>query len=640
MKVSRAFRSARADEKLMQLTLKAKLISLVFALGALGMIAACLTLAFVRLQAGAEAELQRAQFERALIERANKLVYAVVMDSRGVYMSTTAEAGKPFALGMQKSLAELAALGKSLSASEAASLSTRALADRISAFIGFRAHLAELALQGALSEARTEGDNDANRSNRKSLNEEMNRMSDAYVKYSDAAAGQAEIWRARVAEVALTSCLTPLVGMLIGVLIVLRNLSRPIDLLKASILGLADDRLDDPIRGAGGKDELGVIASAVEGFRHRLIYARKAQSEHERQRRLDEQEMREKETQAIAREREIILNSIGVALTKLAEQDLTYRVNDQLPEAYASLKTSYNSAIAKLEEALRSIKTSSLGVHAGATEISGAAEDFASRTEQQASSLEETATSLSQVTAAVTRAATGARQANAAVEATRADAHKSGEIVARAVTAMGNIESSSRQISQIIGVIDEIAFQTNLLALNAGVEAARAGDAGRGFAVVASEVRALAQRSSSAASEIKQLISASSQLVVEGVALVGETGKALTRIAGKVADINKVVGEIATGAQEQAAGLNQINTAVAQIDQATQKNAAVAEEASAASRALSDESHTLDRLIGQFRVTGSESPRAVESGRALARRAPPRYVSHGATALAVEPREF
>ncbi len=200
------------------------------------------------------------------------------------------------------------------------------------------------------------------------------------------------------------------------------------------------------------------------------------------------------------------------------------------------------------------------------------------------------------------RTAGGAKQASEVVSSTRGEATHSGQVVHQAVSAMSAIEDSSKQINQIIGVIDEIAFQTNLLALNAGVEAARAGDAGRGFAVVAQEVRALAQRSAEAAKEIKTLISSSTQQVSQGVSLVGQTGEALQRIVTKVGEIDALVTEIAASAAEQATGLNEVNTAVNQMDQVTQQNAAMVEQSTAATHSLKGETGELVRLIGRFRV--------------------------------------
>ena len=244
----------------------------------------------------------------------------------------------------------------------------------------------------------------------------------------------------------------------------------------------------------------------------------------------------------------------------------------------------------------------------GVSLIGAAADDLSKRTEQQAASLEETAAALDQITATVRRTAEGAQQASRAVSVARTDAERSGVVVKEAVSAMARIESSARQISQIIGVIDEIAFQTNLLALNAGVEAARAGDAGRGFAVVASEVRALAQRSADAAKEIKSLISASSQEVETGVKLVGDTGDSLSGIVAKVLEISDLVGEIAASAQEQAGGLNEVNAAVNQMDTVTQQNAAMVEESTAASHSLAVETAELTRLVSQFDIGARTAP--------------------------------
>ncbi len=250
-------------------------------------------------------------------------------------------------------------------------------------------------------------------------------------------------------------------------------------------------------------------------------------------------------------------------------------------------------------------------IGSGASEIARASDDLSQRTEQQAASLEETAAALDEITATVKKSAQGAVHARETVQSAMSGAAEGGEIVRDAVSAMGEIEKSATQIGNIIGVIDEIAFQTNLLALNAGVEAARAGEAGRGFAVVASEVRALAQRSAEAAKEIKTLISNSSRQVTTGVNLVDRTGEALRKIVQQVEQIDGLVSEIAASAQEQSAGLAQVNTAVNHMDQTTQQNAAMVEETTAASHALRTETSELQRLLGGFRIgEGAAQPPA------------------------------
>jgi methyl-accepting chemotaxis protein len=319
-----------------------------------------------------------------------------------------------------------------------------------------------------------------------------------------------------------------------------------------------------------------------------------------------EEARKRSEAEVLARERSAVVASVGEAMAALSAGDLTYRMPDNLPADYARLREDFNAAVRQLEQTMVSIAGATGALSGGSQEIAAASDDLSRRTEQQAASLEETAAALDEITATVKRSAEGAKLASGAASTARADAQKSGEVVREAVAAMGEIEQSSSQINQIIGVIDEIAFQTNLLALNAGVEAARAGEAGRGFAVVASEVRALAQRSAEAAKEIKTLIATSSAQVERGVKLVGETGLALTGIVGKVTEIDGLISEIALSSQEQATGLNQVNTAVNQMDQVTQQNAAMVEEATAAAAGLSSESKELERLVGQFRVHGGE----------------------------------
>ncbi|MBR7621383.1 PAS domain S-box protein [Phenylobacterium sp. 20VBR1] len=314
-----------------------------------------------------------------------------------------------------------------------------------------------------------------------------------------------------------------------------------------------------------------------------------------------------------------VVATLASSLQRLSEGDLTCQIDADFKGAYLAIKSDFNKAVTSLREALESINRSTDSIRGGSEEIASASDDLSRRTEQQAASLEETAAALDEITATVKRSAEGAKLASSAATTAKADATSSGAVVRDAVAAMGEIEGSSKQITQIIGVIDEIAFQTNLLALNAGVEAARAGDAGRGFAVVASEVRALAQRSAEAAKEIKGLISASTEQVSKGVKLVGETGESLLGIVAKVTEIDSLISEIALSAQEQATGLSQVNSAVNQMDQVTQQNAAMVEEATAAASSLQSEAQELARHVGKFQLGGdvrqAAKPESAVSGR-------------------------
>lgn len=305
-----------------------------------------------------------------------------------------------------------------------------------------------------------------------------------------------------------------------------------------------------------------------------------------------------------------VVDALRDGLSRLSDGDLTAALETPFSENYEQLRHDFNRAVDNLLSAMRGVVDNADLIQGEASEISNAADDLSQRTEKQAATLEETAAALDELTSSVRSAADGASHASDVVETARKNAEASGEVVREAVDAMGEIESSSLQISKITGVIDDIAFQTNLLALNAGVEAARAGEAGRGFAVVASEVRALAQRSSDAAREINELISASGTQVKRGVQLVDQAGEALAGIVESVSEISNNVGEIAVSSREQSAGLAEINAAVNQLDQVTQQNAAMFEETTAASHALTREANSLTQTMGRFNTGQMERSEA------------------------------
>jgi methyl-accepting chemotaxis protein len=301
-------------------------------------------------------------------------------------------------------------------------------------------------------------------------------------------------------------------------------------------------------------------------------------------------------------ERVQAVHDLGEGLSQLADNNLGYRIENPFASAFEKLRTDFNTAISHLHSTLTAVAHATGIIRNGSNEIADASDDLSRRTENQAASLEETAAALDEITVTVKRSADGAKQATAVASGAQQEAVHAGDVMTDAVAAMGDIEQSSGKITQIITVIDEIAFQTSLLALNAGVEAARAGDAGRGFAVVAQEVRGLAQRSAEAAKEIKDLIASSSEQVQRGARLVGDTGRALNGIVAKVTEIDTLIAEIAVSAQEQANSLVQVNTAINHMDQVTQQNAAMVEEETAAVSNLKSEAIELAKVVGSFDI--------------------------------------
>jgi methyl-accepting chemotaxis protein len=424
----------------------------------------------------------------------------------------------------------------------------------------------------------------------------------------------------------LTEIFAPiLLGFLALAYLMNRGVSQLLAGITTAIEQIGQGLLETSIPGLHRPDQLGRIARRVAGFRDDA--AAKRRLEEQAQRAQEDagtaHAAREAERAATTAAQTAMAQAVATGLSNLAAGNLTFRLEAPFNAAFEPLRHDFNAAMDRLHETMRSIEANSSAVRDGTAEITSASDDLARRTEQQAANLEQTAAALTEITATVTAAAANAGQAHGVVNTARQDAEHSGAVLRDTVAAMGGIDQSARQISNIIGVIDEIAFQTNLLALNAGVEAARAGDAGRGFAVVATEVRALAQRSADAAKEIKTLIAASGQQVQTGVKLVDETAKALSRIIGHVATLNTLVAGIAASAQEQSTGLGQVTAAVSQMDQVTQQNAAMVQQSTAACHAMTAQAEALASLITQFQIGTAAPPDRQAAPKPRQRFAPP-----------------
>lgn len=403
----------------------------------------------------------------------------------------------------------------------------------------------------------------------------------------------------------LVAALCCILSFLIG-----RSISRPIRRLALAMRRMAEGDLGAVVEPRQGRDEIADMSRAVLAFREAGLEKRRLEAETSHDRILAEKDraVREREKAEEARCDRLTVDALGAGLGKLSAGDLLSRIEMAFAPKSEQLRLDFNAATERLNQTMLTIGEKSEAIRLRTDAIARAAEDLSQRTEQQAASLEQTAASLHEITATVTSTAGHASQARGIVGAARANAQASGVVVRQAVAAMSGIEASSKQIRHIVSVIDEIALQTNLLALNAGVEAARAGDAGLGFAVVASEVRALAQRSSEAARDIKGLITSSTAQVDNGVGLVAKAGEALDGIVTDVSDLDRTVAAIATSASEQSRGLAQVNAAIGSMDKITQQNAAMVQEATASAVALAADTEQLVALVGRFR-TGSAGGR-------------------------------
>ncbi|MBW6424800.1 CHASE3 domain-containing protein [Rhizobium sp. XQZ8] len=431
---------------------------------------------------------------------------------------------------------------------------------------------------------------------------------------------------------------------LIALAIVHTGVVRPVRSIRDAMLRLSEgDRASD-IPHLRRRDEIGEMAGAVATFREAAIRNHELEQEAVASRERAERE-RIRLTEAAEAAAQARLNEatagLAAGLRKIAAGDLSFQLDEPFAPDFEALRHDLNGAVKQLSEALGAVASTTASIDSGSQEISRAAGDLSRRTESQAASLEETAAALDQITANVANSSQRVNEARGVAAEANKSAKSSGEVVANAVQAMERIEESSSQIASIISVIDEIAFQTNLLALNAGVEAARAGEAGKGFAVVAQEVRELAQRSAKAAKEIRELIRQSSEEVGSGVELVRETGTALQTIGQFIATMNQHMEAIATSSREQAVALGEVNTAVNQMDQVTQQNAAMVEETSAAGATLASDAVRLRELVGRFALPGNNDSLRQVARRMAAAQQPRRLPSHqGNLAVKEEWSEF
>ncbi|SIQ69858.1 methyl-accepting chemotaxis protein [Rhizobium sp. RU20A] len=583
-------------------------------------------------------------------ERLNRLVTAVVMDARGIYAASSKEKAAPFAEAVVKSLDKIDALLASwlplVPAEQRAALD--AVVKRAGEFRAFRMETARLGREETPQAANAQGNNEENRANRKAFQAEI----DAVVETDKAVL---EAVRADIENVRGTMFLLVLVTGVVGLgaglgaafMIATHHISRPITQLNANMKALAAGDYATTIPFAGRKDEIGEMAATVEVFKRNGIEAKELN--------VQERIMRDntanlqtdiasvvsaavngdfsgriqkdygepglnrlaESVNALVAAVDLGISETQRAVASLAAGDLTGSMSGSFEGAFAALQRNVNEALRTLQSTMRDVHGATDQISGNASELRNAADDLSKRTEQQAAALEQTAAALEEITTAVSQSTDRAQQATDMVGETTASAAQSAVIVRDAVNAMERIEQASREIGQITNVIDEIAFQTNLLALNAGVEAARAGDAGKGFAVVAQEVRELAQRAASAAKDIKGLIAKSGDEVATGVRLVQATGTALAEIETSVVKINEHIHSIAAAAREQSTGLGEVSRAVNQMDQVTQQNAAMVEEANASAHKLSGEATTLARLVAQFRIADGQDrnqPVAAASG--------------------------
>jgi len=575
-------------------------------------------------------------------QQINGLVTAVVMESRGIYMARTPQERETYAKGIEDRFSPLrrfsAQLQKIAPVEERATVGQ--IAKAVEEFIAYRAETARIGREVSAAAANEQGNTDANRANRKALNDLLIGFSQRIEKASITVGDEATAFTQQIQWLMPIVLLTTLL-ISVGVALVFaqRSITRPIlDLSNVmEKLTAGDTRIEVPH--SNRPDEIGAMARSVAVLREateqvavlqeqeraaaatRLARAQSmeavvsdvgdvvaAAAAGDFSARLEIKDADEQMQRLVAGINEInaVVDSATTefagTLKAIAGGDLTNRVETAYRGRFADLKGAINETVDRLSDTVSTIQTTSADVGLAAREINMGADDLSKRTEEQASSLEETAATTEELAASVKASAQAARQATEIAEDAMSAAQSGGVIAGQAVAAMARIEDASQKISDIIRVIDDIAFQTNLLALNAAVEAARAGDAGKGFAVVASEVRTLAQRSGEAAKDIAGLISSSNNEVTEGVKLVRQAGESLTRILEASQKVSTTIADISAASGEQANGIDEMSQAVAHLDEMTQQNAALAEQSAASAASLSGRIGQLNDLVATFRT--------------------------------------
>jgi methyl-accepting chemotaxis protein len=514
-----------------------------------------------------------------------------------------------------------------------------AMMARAAEFRQFRSETVRLGREVGPPAANEQGNNEGNRANRKAFQAEIDAVVDADKARLAELVNSLDAFRTLM--LSLISGFTVVAvaaGAGLGIHIGVNHLSRPIRNVTAAMKKVAEGDFGTEIPYEGRSDEIGEMAAAVEVFKRNGLAVQRMNAQESAMRAKSDdlqssmsvvvasavagdfgrriaKDYKDANLNQFASNINALLASVDLGISEtrrviasLSAGDLTQSMSGDFRGAFGELQTNVNATFERLRHTMTDIRGKTDTINGNTEELTTATNDLAKRTEQQAAALEETSAALDEITVVVRESSERAQEASLMVTEAKESAAQSAVVVSSAVDAMGRIEQASREISQIINVIDEIAFQTNLLALNAGVEAARAGDAGKGFAVVAQEVRELAQRSANAAKDIKALITKSGEEVSGGVKLVQRTGEALSEIEVRVLKINDHIHSIAAASKEQSTGLAEVATAMNQMDQVTQQNAAMVEETSASTHKLSGEANGLAALVAQFRT--GEEPRS------------------------------